>query len=93
MSKVMPFIVIIERRARDVKTWLALMWLLLLAFVLALPVNAQPVSERSRNKVARDMDSELSTDPRTAREVGPRRARRAPCAGHRRQRLDRPGNA
>jgi len=25
MSKVMPFIVIIERRARDVKTWLALM--------------------------------------------------------------------
>ena len=37
------------------------MWLLLLAFVLALPANAQPVSERSRNKVARDMDSELST--------------------------------
>jgi hypothetical protein len=61
MPKVMPFIVIVERRARDVKSWLALMGLLLLAFVLALPVNAQPMSERSRNKVARDMDSELST--------------------------------
>ena len=61
MPKLLPFIVIIERRARDVKTWLALLWLLL-AFVLALPVQAQPVSERVRAKIAHDMDGELRTD-------------------------------